>query len=768
MMKSQDVNCVVATPKKGNVYAAKVVLNRRKDASISRKSENSILIPNGQSCGTPSQRLPSDCLALLENRENFEKSAVPARVMFFQNGKWNDFPVEGLEEFRQAFTDKKLCVFVETESSRYLVDFLRMLQFDLETGFERSVAWIDVHGKCFFPKTFVGEGGNGAIDSAALKLEIEINIDKSEELAPAEGVSEAQSKTRALEGGENKSQQHGVRLCGRDAAACKTKSDVKPSEDGIGRREDSCERVTCQVGFENGCNEKRDENVAHDADAGERGCQEGNKISNLEVDMEDGSTEPEAENGCTKEATGNVGYGQSFGEHNEIFARIPDLNKREADFEDNEVLNNALRTGNIGESLANNCNVTTLEEVTSVKDNQTDTVNTSGLQNDPHGGMTKKGANGASRKRAIGCIVGPAGRKDQDQRFGLAKRTCQYRFTKPVTLHEKPGFSSMGIVLAKLSESNKACISVKNLFLEGMTKMDHYTMVNAVYWCSHASPMGSARLEAFQKTVQMTKATRGDANVRLAWYGSTPSIIESTVVHGFSKVGTWSGATPYGIGIYLTPENHPYVSASSSEPDVDNEFHVVLCRVVMGNMEKVELGSRQFHPSKESFDNGVDNLKEPKWYIVWSTYMNTHILPEYVVSFTVSGQLQETWRKNHVRHFGTAPQHHTPAREIPSAIPSSSVPPFSGVQSPHCSMVKAQEQGQERATLHGLPPNMSFPILFSAMRGHIPQNTMKSLEKVFNDYKEGKFSTNTLAETIILIAGNEPLVAALHKIRSQV
>ncbi|XP_068651720.1 probable inactive poly [ADP-ribose] polymerase SRO1 isoform X2 [Aristolochia californica] len=764
MMKSQNGNYIVATPKKGNVYAAKVVLNRRKDASFSGKSENTILIPNGQSCGTPSQSLPPDCLALLENRHNFEKSAVPERVMFFQNGKWNDFPAEGLEGFRQAFTDKKLCVLVETEGSRYLVDFLRMLQFDLETGFERSVAWIDVNGKCFFPKTFVGEGGNTAIDSAALKLEIEINIDKSEEAGPAEGDSEAHSKTRALEGGENGSQRHGVRLCGSAAAACKTDSDERPSEDRIGRGEDSCERVAYQVGSENGCNQKRDENVAHDADAGEGGCQKGNEMSTREVDMEEGSAEHKAENDSTKEVTGKVGYGPSFGEHNENFARIPDLNKREADLEDNEVVDNALRPGNIGQSLADNCNVTALKEFTSVKDNQTDCVNTSGAQNGPYDGITEKGASGASRKRAIDCIVGPAGRKDKDRILGLGKCASHYQFPEPVTLHGKPGFSSMGIVLAKLSESNNAYISVKNLFLRGMSKMDQNTKVKAVYWCSHASPMGSARLEAFQKTVRMTKATRGDANVRLAWYGSTPDIIESTVVHGFSKVGTWSGATPYGIGIYLTPEKHPYVS---SEPDVDNEFHVVLCRVVMGNMEEVELGSRQFHPSKESFDNGVDNLKEPKWYIVWSTYMNTHVLPEYVVTFTVSQQLQEMWRKDLMRHFVAVPQHHMSPREIPSAILSSPASPVSGVWSPGCSLVNAQGRRRERAPFPGLPPNMSFPALFSAMRGHVPQHTMESLEKVYHDYKEGKFSTDTLAKTMISIAGNESLISALNRIHSQ-
>lgn len=56
----------------------------------------------------------------------------------------------------------------------------------------------------------------------------------------------------------------------------------------------------------------------------------------------------------------------------------------------------------------------------------------------------------------------------------------------------------------------------------------------------------------------------------------------------------------------------------------------------MGKSEKVEAGSLQYHPSSDEFDSGVDDLTTPKWYIVWSTHMNTHILPEYIVSFRSS------------------------------------------------------------------------------------------------------------------------------------
>lgn len=58
-----------------------------------------------------------------------------------------------------------------------------------------------------------------------------------------------------------------------------------------------------------------------------------------------------------------------------------------------------------------------------------------------------------------------------------------------------------------------------------------------------------------------------------------------------------------------------------------------MCRVILGKIEPICAGSEQSQPSSEEFDTGVDNLEEPNKYVVWSCYMNTHILPSFVISF---------------------------------------------------------------------------------------------------------------------------------------
>jgi hypothetical protein len=77
---------------------------------------------------------------------------------------------------------------------------------------------------------------------------------------------------------------------------------------------------------------------------------------------------------------------------------------------------------------------------------------------------------------------------------------------------------------------------------------------------------------------------------------------------------------------------HVY-SAPYCDVDENGIKHLVLCRVIMGNMEVLRPGSDQLRPSGCEYDNGVDDIQYPKYYVVWNMNINTHIYPEFVVSF---------------------------------------------------------------------------------------------------------------------------------------
>ena len=69
--------------------------------------------------------------------------------------------------------------------------------------------------------------------------------------------------------------------------------------------------------------------------------------------------------------------------------------------------------------------------------------------------------------------------------------------------------------------------------------------------------------------------------------------------------------------------------------DKDGVRHLLLCRVILGRSELVHPCAEQCNPSCEDYDSGVDSFSEPKKYIIWSSRMNTHVLPAYVISFRV-------------------------------------------------------------------------------------------------------------------------------------
>lgn len=58
----------------------------------------------------------------------------------------------------------------------------------------------------------------------------------------------------------------------------------------------------------------------------------------------------------------------------------------------------------------------------------------------------------------------------------------------------------------------------------------------------------------------------------------------------------------------------------------------------MGNVELVYPGSKQFQPSNENFDSGVDDFQAPKHYVIWDMNMHTHIYPEFVLAFKLGSK----------------------------------------------------------------------------------------------------------------------------------
>ncbi|XP_069153482.1 inactive poly [ADP-ribose] polymerase RCD1-like [Solanum lycopersicum] len=157
--------------------------------------------------------------------------------------------------------------------------------------------------------------------------------------------------------------------------------------------------------------------------------------------------------------------------------------------------------------------------------------------------------------------------------------------------------------------------------------------VTAVHQCTRTGPVEQARLEVFVNNAKIVKRRRGDPSVQYAWYGTSSAKIDSIMRRGFEMPRIIPGIQTHGVGIYMSPLYSPQKSHMMCEVDENGEKHIMLCRVIVGKLEKVELGSQQLFPSSAEFDTGVDDLINPKLHVIWCSNMNTHILPIFIVSY---------------------------------------------------------------------------------------------------------------------------------------
>ncbi|KAM2872392.1 hypothetical protein FF1_019916 [Malus domestica] len=414
-------------------------------------------------CNRPSNRMhyPS----------NFKRSAAPARVMFFQNDSWNDLPTPIVEFLRSGFAERKAVVSVEIEGSTVLFDFVRMLQIDLGAGSQRSIAWIDVNARPFFPRAFVSE------------------------------------------------------------------------------------------------------------------------------DLVDGSDSPKVQ-----------------------------INKR---------------------------------------------INVSG--------------------RVLGKRQTEERPMDEDE----------------VTSSIRPRSSEWPNVRL-VGEAERVCTVCSNLFLAGMKKVDLAAAVTAVHQCVRDGPLDKARLEVFQKQIEITTAARGSANVIYAWCGVSGNDVKGILTDGFGAPSKVSGPQSHGVGLHLSHLSVPFLSAGQSERDDNGEKYAILCRVILGNVEKIEAGSKQCYPSGVEFDNGADDPKNPKWYVIWSTNMNRHVLPECVVSY----------KSNYV-----------PAQSVRRAYP--------------------------------------VDMLISKIKSYLPPSKVQELSSLVCELKGGKLARDDFVKQCRSVTGEQLMASALNDLRLQ-
>ncbi|KAL8138147.1 hypothetical protein V2J09_004148 [Rumex salicifolius] len=305
---------------------------------------------------------------------------------------------------------------------------------------------------------------------------------------------------------------------------------------------------------------------------------------------------------------------------------------------------------------------------------------------------------------------------------------------------------------------------VMDIFLKGMPSTVGTDVINITH--SQGS-MLAGRVELFQKQVEITKKYRGSANVRYAWLPLSKDALSSVMTYGIGPLVLLNLKPSYGVGAHLVAVNCSSISASYCDIDENGVKHMALCRVILGNIEMIEHGSKQFHPSSDNFDCGVDDLENPQIYVVWSMNVSTHIFPEYAVSFKVSPE-QKGCTEDELEFGAVTTEKSLGGKSNVGLFPSNM-----NLGSDRHSNLTSEGSKERALDLNSGPiktpksPWMPFPMLFAAIADEVSSDDMRLIFGHYELFRTKKICRSDFIKKLRLIAGDSLLRSTITKIQRQ-
>ncbi|KAI4303336.1 hypothetical protein MLD38_038981 [Melastoma candidum] len=283
-----------------------------------------------------------------------------------------------------------------------------------------------------------------------------------------------------------------------------------------------------------------------------------------------------------------------------------------------------------------------------------------------------------------------------------------------------------------------------------------------------AGPGMQDQLEIFLKQVEITKKYRGNANVRYAWLATSEKAISTLTTSGIRFYELPTMKPIFGSGIQLADINSSNISARFSDVDEKGIRHMLLCRVILGNMELVKVGSTQDHPSSEEFDSGVDDPRNPTRYVVWTMNMATHILPECVVSFKIPSSMEGNINGNQL--LVTVAGASGTGTKVDVQMDASAT--HSGHSSNHVfeNSVTKHKGSTMRSGTPKAPgsPWMPFPMLLKAISDQINPKHMDQIYNQYASFKDRQISRDDFVKELRSLAGDPLLRSTITSLQCEV
>ncbi|CAN6286126.1 unnamed protein product [Urochloa humidicola] len=321
---------------------------------------------------------------------------------------------------------------------------------------------------------------------------------------------------------------------------------------------------------------------------------------------------------------------------------------------------------------------------------------------------------------------------------------------------------SSGIMQAATGKRNngpRVDSAVQNLLLQGLGQRFKETDIIGIYRTPLLDQHGQVRSGLFQEEVQVAKTRRGNANVRYAWLPCSRGSMEEMMMRGALEIAKRQQGHTHGVGTCLAPANCSNSCARYSDFHEDGIIRMMLCRVIMGNVEVVLPGSQQFQPSNESFDSGVDDLQNPKHYIIWDANVHKQIYAEYAVIVKVppmtNGYLVSKDRVSNISEItrsGSQDNLTTGEPMLPTMVPSA---------------VEQEAPKLRRAPRAPSSPWMPFSMLFAAISTKVPRSDMDLVIRYYEEFKRKKISRSDLVIRMRQIVGDQILVCTVMRLQQK-
>ncbi|KAJ8555175.1 hypothetical protein K7X08_012671 [Anisodus acutangulus] len=306
--------------------------------------------------------------------------------------------------------------------------------------------------------------------------------------------------------------------------------------------------------------------------------------------------------------------------------------------------------------------------------------------------------------------------------------------------------------------------SVKIMFVKGMNNTIHKVDIIEISQCS--SKYMKNRMELFEKQVEITQKYRGNSNVRYAWLASSKEAVSTIMNYGLVQ-GATGQKTNLGVGVHLIAQDCASKSAAGCDIDENGVRYMVFCRVILGNEELLYFGSKQSHPSNEKYDSGVDDLESPTYYTVWNMNMNTHIYPEYVVSFRMSSgaagaPIKEEGRLDVSGVTSQGYEEQLDLNKLPIELGNCQQYQFVSNQQ------QSHDVGMSRNKAAPKSPWMPFSMLFGAISANVSPKDMKLVHAHYDLFRSKKISRNDFIKKLRLIVGDQLLKSTVTNLQCKV